>query len=159
MASGAVVGDIETMDGTKTSCKVNIFETNSPAKGANLGPVSTIRSSHEIRRRESGKGGNRNILRRQQSINNIIMACGNMQMLKEKLTPPKERREVIKNVGGLGRRDQKLVWRKLYSDVVGVGGNRNDRNELIRNSARSDIHGKAVPAVSNVFEGLKIGVL
>ena len=91
MAFGTIVGGIKTMDGTKTSRKVNIFETNSPAKGSNLGLVTTIRSSHEIRRRESRKGGNRNILRGHQSINNIIVACGNMQVLKEKLTPPKER--------------------------------------------------------------------
>ena len=91
MAFGAIVGGIKTMDGTKTSGKVNIFETNSPAKGSNLGLVTTIRSSHEIRRRESRKGGNRNILRGHQSINNIIVACGNMQVLKEKLMPPKER--------------------------------------------------------------------
>ena len=91
MAFGAIVGGIKTMDGTKTSRKVNIFETNSPAKGSNLGLVTTIRSSHEIRRRESRKGGNGNILRGHQSINNIIVACGNMQVLKEKLMPPKER--------------------------------------------------------------------
>ena len=42
------------------------------------------------------------------------------------------------------------MWRKPNSDVVGVGGNCNDRNEFIRDSARNNIHGKTVTAVSNV---------
>ena len=48
-----------------------------------------------------------------------------------------------------------MVWRKPDSDMVGIGGNHNDRNEYIRDSARSDLHGKTVTAVSNVEDRME----